>query len=206
MRIVESKGQLERKIKKALAEETNARIKKNLPKITKKIKSLIPIWIRQQPEVYSILSDGVFGSLNAQFGFLPGTSEPAIDAIINAISSTVQVEFKQDKNSLKGGVIFYIQSDDFYNLLSLPEAVIPTLSGSLPWLYWLLIEGNKTIVSGYTYEPDTSGRSGGGTMKLGQSWRVPSQFAGNQTNNFITRALNDRDKELTEILKGALND
>jgi hypothetical protein len=38
-------------------------------------------------------------------------------------------------------------------------------------------------------------------MTTGSLWRVPPQFAGTLQNNFITKALSNREKELTVILK-----
>ena len=42
-------------------------------------------------------------------------------------------------------------------------------------------------------------------MVLGKAWRVPIQFAGTTEDNFISRALEGREKELSSILRGALN-
>ena len=69
---------------------------------------------------------------------------------------------------------------------------------------WLLLEGTRTIVSSYAYEPDNSGRSGGGTMRLGGIWRVPPQFAGTASENFVTRMFENKDKQIQPILKGLL--
>jgi hypothetical protein len=71
----------------------------------------------------------------------------------------------------------------------------------LHWLDWLLRQGSAVIVSGYQYTPKRDGRSGGGVMTMGSLWRVPPQFAGTLQNNFITKALSNREKELTVILK-----
>jgi hypothetical protein len=205
IKLVDSKAQFARAVNKALSEELNNNLKKNKDRALKQVKSLIPAWIEEQPEIQSILDQGVFGSLNAQFGFIVGTAPEAVSAIVSAVSESVFVEFGQVKSDLSGGITFYFQPDTFSNLLSLPQASIPALTGPLPWLEWLLTRGSTTIVSGYSYNPDDSGRSGGGTMRLGSAWRVPPQFAGTIEDNFISRALLNREKELSSILRGAIN-
>lgn len=203
IKILQSNIDINRQINKSLAEDIRRNLKKNQNAAINRVKYLIPFWIKEQPEIASILEEGVFGSLNAQFGFIQGTASGAVDAICAAVTNAIQVEFDVDDN-LEGGITFHFQPNDFYNVLGIPEANIPALSGPLPWLYWLLTQGTATIVSGYEYKPDNSGRSGGGTMVAGRAWRVPPQFSGTLENNFIIRALQNREKELTSILEEAL--
>jgi hypothetical protein len=191
-------------MQKALAKDINLKLKKNRAKIELKIKTLVESWIRQQPEIASISQESIPFSLNAQFGFFPGTSSNAVDSICSAVADAISVELNVINDKLEGGIIFYFQPDDFKNLLDLPEANIQTISANLPWLDWLLNQGTRTIVSGYEYKPDNSGRSGGGKMVLGKAWRIPPEFAGNSNNNFITRALENKDSELLPILQDML--
>jgi hypothetical protein len=74
----------------------------------------------------------------------------------------------------------------------------------LHWLDWLLIQGDTVVVIGYSYVPSALGISGGGTMKQGGSFRVPPQYSGNRSNNFITRAFDSREKQIEKILGGLL--
>lgn len=203
IRLIDSDIQIKKKIFEALSEDINKNLKKNYTKAQDRIKSLIPLWIKEQPEIASILDEGVSESLNAQLGFISGTASGAVEAIVFAVSESIKIELDLN-NKLNGGVTFYFQPESFSNLLSLPEANILALSGPLPWLNWLLTQGTATIVSGYTYEADNSGRSGGGTMVAGKAWRIPPQFSGTIENNFITRALQNRDKELKSIMEEAL--
>ena len=57
------------------------------------------------------------------------------------------------------------------------------------------------IIMGYKYVPSSDGRSGGGSMEGGGSWRVPPQFSGTEDNNFITRALSGRNLDLESMMK-----
>ena len=204
IKLVDSDSEIEKKINLAIADELNTRIRKNTNRVKEMIEFGIRAWIRATPEVNNLLSDGVINSLNSQFGFPPGQAAPSVDAIVELIVSTIEVKIRPIDKKLKGGVDFLIQPSDLRNLLGLTEGFIISASGPLHWLSWLLTEGTSTIVYGYTYTPDFSGRSGGGTMSSGGVWRVPPEFAGILADNFITRALFNHDRELAAILEELL--
>lgn len=204
--LIDTDREIERKINASIAEEMNARVKKNTVRVKKQILQAIPDWIRHQPEIQSLDKEGTPGSLNAQFGLLPGQGDLATSQIINAVMSSLEVRVKQIDKNLRGGIEFSIQPEDMRNLLGLPSGTTITGDTILPWLEWLLIAGTQTIVFGFNYSPDFSGRSGGGTMEAGGVWRIPPEYAGALRDNFITRALFARDRELKTILQGIFND
>lgn len=203
IKLLESNREIQKKIFDTIFEEIDRKLRKNKAKAEAKIKLMIPGWIAEQPEVDSILAEGMLGSLNAQLGFGAGTSIRHIEAIKNGIVNSIYAEIDFKKN-LTGGITFYIQPIDFSNLLGSPWAFIATESAPLSWLNWLLIQGSRTIIVDYEYKPDFAGRSGGGIMIGGSVWRIPPQFAGTVDNNFITRALQNRDKELQSVMEEAL--
>jgi capsid portal protein len=58
---------------------------------------------------------------------------------------------------------------------------------------------------GYQYEGIPGfGRSRGGIMSEGGSWRVPPQYTGTLDDNFVTRALTNREKDIEKLLKAEL--
>ena len=63
----------------------------------------------------------------------------------------------------------------------------------LDWLKWLLLYGDRTIISGYefTIKNDNKSRTGRGIMQgsVSGSWRVPSDYAGNVDNNWIIKGI-----------------
>jgi hypothetical protein len=199
--IVETNRQIEGMINRSISESINKKLKSNSKRVINKIKSMIPTWIQEQKEIMSLISDGVPGSLNAQFGLVPGQSITAAAAIINAISESIVVDIPSIKSDLKGQILFKIQPEDFNNLLNLSEGYVQTLSRNLHWLDWLLTMGGTAIVTGYEYQPSNDGRSGGGTMVSGNVWRVPSAYSGTTDNNFVTRALSNREKQISDTLK-----
>jgi len=205
VKILESNKQIEGLINQSLSSQVNNTIRSNYKKVTNNIKLMIPSWISEQKEVASLLSQGVRGSLNAHFGLPPGMPVLSVAAIVSAVSEsiTVEIEIPKIDKSLRGSVLFRIQPDDFGNLLGLPEGFVVTKSGTnLHWMNWLLTMGGTPVVVGYDYTPSSLGRSGGGTMVGGTAWRVPSEHTGTVDDNFITRALENREQDITNALRG----
>tara|TARA_Y100000356_G_scaffold86960_1_gene72574 strand:+ start:174 stop:809 length:636 start_codon:yes stop_codon:yes gene_type:complete len=206
IKLLESDNDIITKINKSIARRFNVLIKRRAKIVQNDIKRLIPSWISEQPEVISLNSDGTDGSLNAQFGLRPGQSAIVIADIINAISESIFVHITPvSPVNLSGGISFSIQPTDFKNLISLSSGIVATEKlQQLHWLDWLLTEGDRVIIAGYEYVPSDGGRSGGGTMKLGRSFRVEPSFSGTVDDNFVTRAFAGRDKQLANLLSKLL--
>ena len=206
IKLLESDNDIITKINKSIARRFNVLIKRRAKIVQNDIKRLIPSLISEQPEVISLNSDGTDGSLNAQFGLRPGQSAIVIADIINAISESIFVHITPvSPVNLSGGISFSIQPTDFKNLISLSSGIVATEKlQQLHWLDWLLTEGDRVIIAGYEYVPSDGGRSGGGTMKLGRSFRVEPSFSGTVDDNFVTRAFAGRDKQLANLLSKLL--
>lgn len=205
IRLTEPFSVINKKINFAMAEELNKRMRKNSRRSVNMFKVIIPNWIMEQPEVSSLLANGVPISLNAQFGLSPGNAQEAVKEIVSAVATSMTVKFMPISPKLKGGVQFDFQSADFANLLGLADGHQYTKLGvDLHWLDWLLTKGDTTIIKGYHYEPSSEGRSRGGTMKMTGSFRIPPEHAGTITNNFITRAFDNRERQISQILSNLL--
>lgn len=195
----------QKKIEEMIAEQTtdylNRKIRKNYARVVNSLRQKIPFWIRSQPEIQSLLSEGIPGSLNALFGLYGGDAARATVDIIEAIKQSTTIKIDKINRRYQGNVEFSFQPSDFSNLLNLGSGhVITEKSDDLHWLEWLLTIGDTAIIVGYRYEPKASGRSGGGIMTKGSFFRVPPQFSGTLENNFITRALLGREKEIEPIM------
>ena len=205
LKILESNSQIKDKIYEAIVEEINKRIFKNKKKVTTSLQNAVKLWVGAQPEIASLRANSSAGSLGSQFGLTSATSDVVADRIISAVASSTVVRIHPIKNNLKGTVEFNFQRSDFINLLNLQSGHVITEKGTdLHWLDWLLTKGDTTIITGYTYIPGPFGRSGGGEMNIGGLWRVPPEFSGTVTNNFITRSFKGTEKETADILKGLL--
>lgn len=206
IKLIDTIKDVEKKVNAAIAVEINTILFQNQSKILQESKSLVSKWIASQPEMIDLQSS-VPGSLAGQFGLYPGQGQSSVISIINSIENAITINFKKFDNKLLGGVEVNFQPLDFLNLLNLPQGIVNYKDGQLKWLDWLLTKGDTTIVVSYQYNPSTGiGRSGLGNMIKGGSFRVPPQFSGTDSNNFITRALvgPEQEKRITDIFKRVL--
>jgi hypothetical protein len=173
---------------------------RNSEKTKSKIHAFVERCVAEQPEIDSLKAGGQ-GSLAAQFGIPAGQESSVTDSIVAAIVAATKVNITRFNRQLQGKIEISFQPADFANLLALPGGSVNTNLGvKLDWLHWLLQEGNRVIIVGYEYVSNNNGRSRGGVMRTGESWRVPTQFAGTLEDNFITRAFANREKELQGLL------
>ena len=200
--LLQTDSQIQNEIYKVLAKEFNTILSRNKNKIIQPFRQAIQGWLLESPEINSLNSQGEVGSLNAVFGLSPGSGPSAVSAIISEVANSVEVNItKISPKDLSGGLEFRFQNKDFSNLLSLPQGrQVTELGSDLHWLDWLLTKGDAVIVKGFFYDPSDEGRSGGGTMKIGGTFRVPPVFSGTPDNNFITRAFVGRDAQISKIL------
>jgi hypothetical protein len=130
-----------------------------------------------------------------------------VDDIINSVVNSLSFSFNPIDNQLNGGITIELQPSDFQNLLSLQSGHVVYSQGDLHWLNWLLTMGNSVIIANYNYSPQSgAGRSRQGIMKFGGSFRVPPQYSGTDTDNFITRALTGsaQEDQITQIINTEL--
>lgn len=162
--------------------------------------------ISSQPEYDSLVS----GSLRSEFGIPDASSR--ISEIFQTIKSGVGVTRNKPRvvgSKISGGIKFQMIRSDFQDLLSLGASTLTTEKGSqLNWLQWLLLEGDSVIISDYKFTagPSIYSRTGSGIMQQSQGafWRVPPEFAGNISNNWITRAIEDASSEINKTITNLL--
>lgn len=202
---VETNSSFKSKVYSAISIQLNKLLFRKRGAIVRDIRALIPVWVRSQPEMVELANRSGIGSLAAQFGLVYGTGPEAVDAIVNAITDSVALDItKVDKKTLRGGIKVRFMTATFAELLGIKEGFVRTEEGEdLHWLKWLLLDGFKAVVTGYHFQFKRAGRSGGGYMRKGGTWRVPPQFAGTEKDNFVTRALTGKKQEqdIAEVFK-----
>lgn len=202
---IETDNSFKSKVYGAVASQINRILFRKRAAIIRDIRALIPGWVRSQPEMIDLTNNGGIGSFAAELGLVSGTGPEAVDAIVIAMTNSFALDIKNvDSKNLRGGVIAKFMPATFASLLYLPEGVVSTDKGeSLHWLRWLLLDGFKVIVTGYSFRFKNTGRSGGGYMKKGGVWRVPPEYAGTSSDNFITRALTgpENENQIAEVFK-----
>ena len=206
IKLTDSPSQISNNINLSIAQYLNDKIKKNKLSTINKIKSYIPAWINSQPEILSLQSQTT-NTLFALFGLRSGSTNSIVDDIINSVVNSLSFSFNPIDNQLNGGITIELQPSDFQNLLSLQSGHVVYSQGDLHWLNWLLTMGNSVIIANYNYSPQSgAGRSRQGIMKFGGSFRVPPQYSGTDTDNFITRALTGsaQEDQITQIINTEL--
>lgn len=205
--ITDTDDYIQKEVNRILASEINKAVRENQAKVLRRFKNSLAVWLNNTPEIANLVARGP-NTLNAQFGLVPGTAAIAVSDIVKAIQNSVVTNFvKFEPNSLRGSFQFAVQPTDFRNLLNLPMGTVISEKGEpIDWLRWLLTEGDSVIIYGWSYSPGAKGRSGGGNMVEVGNWSIINpRYTGTIADNFVTRALIDRESEMTLLLEGLLD-
>ena len=187
--IIETNEQIQQLILKALLRDVGKTMTKSAKILKSKLPSIIESAIISQPEYTSLVS----GTLREEFGIPDAASK--IEKLLQVWKN---VEVNYTRPTIKGGQIFskitiYAIRSDYSDVMGLSAAFQKTKKGqNLPWLDWLLNQGDKVIIKEYEIvDGKKNGRAGKKVMKknVKGKWSVPSSFAGNPNNNWITRAI-----------------
>lgn len=189
LQLTESIREIETKIINAMIQDLDVAILKSVPIISLAIGSEIETLIRES-DIYRRLLNG---DLKRHFG-LTGAGEK-LDSIVNNIVAHIEVKYKKLQNvgnNIIGGIEINVLRSGFVDLITLEAAIQETEKGDkLPWLDWLLLQGNKLLIADYSivFKPG-EGRSGA-IMIYDEDgfWKVPSDASGTINNNWLTRVL-----------------
>jgi len=204
MRIIENDSTIRQMMLNALLEDVRDTFNKSIPQIKDKIQNLIIDAIKNSPEYSSLVS----GQLRAELGIPDAASK--IEELLNVWTTNINVEIKQFKVTnmgLYGGFSINCIKSDFSDVLGTSAAQVEDkIRGySLPWLNWLLLEGGKILVKDHVVVVGSStfSRTGEAIMRTStsSSWRVPPEFAGTERDNWITRAIDQLDDQISKIFQ-----
>ncbi len=203
LKVTESEKDISKLILDHLTNQINKIIDKALPTIIQNIQTLVKESLISEPEYASLKA----GTLRAEFGI---SNTENVDLVIDAMVSTINITrnpIKSNNNGLTGGFkLTMIKSDDINGLIYTDiGSVNDSEKGySLPWLEWLLLQGNKTIIKNYSVSYTSNPRSRSGLALMIESnsnWRVPSNFSGTQSNNWTTRAISKINDKIIEVIQ-----
>ncbi len=204
LKLVESDKDIQQSMLNAMLPE----IKKIIDRAIIKIKNGLPAIVRQAivdtPE-YDSLS---YGKLNYEFGIDNISSK--LSSLLSVWSTNITYSYQAPKisnNKIKSSFSASMIKVDFSDVLYTDyAALVDTARGyTLPWLEWLLLEGNKTIVKNYevVFSPSKFSRTGVALMRpSSRSWKVPSEFSGTISDNWITRAIDKAEPQIQKLLDG----
>jgi hypothetical protein len=207
LKLIESNSEIRRAILENLISELDIVIAKSLPTITKKIQTLVIASLKQEPEYTSLIS----GKLKAEFG-IPDSSK--VDAVVDALAQTLEVvanKLRPSTVGISGGFkLRMMESDTMSGVIYTDIASVIDDDGyTLPWLEWLLLQGNQIIVRNYTVRMGSNPYSRSGLAIMvhsDSSWRVPPEFAGTERNNWTTRAIDRIESEVYTIISETIQD
>jgi hypothetical protein len=194
-------SEFSKNIKKEITSVFSAKIPPVISSIRTRLQKELKEKISQSQEWQEIVS----GKLRGELG-IPDTS--GLDDILETWTSGIIVEF--NKNKELGSIQIRMIRSDYSDVLSLPDSsfVYSSRNGSkvIEWLRWLLLEGPGIIVIGYDFVPSNKGRTGLGIMVRSRNgWKVPDQYAGTSTDNFVTRSLVDIYSTIETVVSQEVN-
>lgn len=205
--ILENSKQIQDAMLKALLPQVSSFMHKVITTIKKELPEIVREAIFNSPEYTSILG----GDLKYQFG-LPDSSSK-LNGLITIWTNNIDIEYVKPSISngqIKSKFSASMIRADYSDVLGTDYAKMnDTQRGySLPWLKWLLLDGNQILIeeSVIVLGPNPNSRTGFAVMKPSATgfWRVPTEFAGTVQDNWLTRAINDSSPRINNLLNRAL--
>ncbi|NBX98090.1 hypothetical protein EBQ81_04485 [bacterium] len=205
--ILENSKQIQETMLRTLLPQVSSFMHKVITTIKKELPEIVQEVIFNSPEYTSILG----GDLKYQFGLPDSASK--LNGLINIWTNNINIEYVKPSISngqIKSKFSASMIRADYSDVLGTDYAKMnDTQRGySLPWLQWLLLDGNQILIeeSVIVLGPNPNSRTGFAVMKPSRtgSWRVPSEFAGTIQDNWLTRAVNDASPKINNLLNRAL--
>jgi len=175
------------------------------------IKKEVPIVVQNSilnsPEYDALVA----GQLKYEFGIPDAGAK--VNSLLNHWISNMSINYTKPvitNNTIKSSFSINMINSDFSDVLYKEFSfVIDNKNGySLPWLRWLLLEGNSILVSKYEvlFGSNRNSRTGFAVMTPStRSWKVPSVYSGTENDNWITRSLDSAKDQIYSILEKSLS-
>lgn len=205
--ILENDQQINKAVMSALLPEVISFMNNAISTIKRELPDVLQNAIMNTPEYSSLLN----GKLKYEFG-IPD-SNTKLSGLINTWIDNIRYPYMKPTivgNKIKSTFEANAVRVDFAEVLYTDDAlVIDSIRGyNLPWLEWLLLEGNKTIISKQevVIGPNQFSRTGNALMRnSNKSWKVPSEFSGTISDNWITRAIDGVEGNIQSLLDKAFS-
>lgn len=203
--ITDSKQDIENKILKALLPQCKKFMDNAVSVIKAELPGILYAAITSRPEYMSLVA----GTLRLEFG-IPDANVKVASLIDTWISN---IEYNYVKPVMSGSKInssisAQFVKADFSDVINSDDANVITSEYTLPWLKWLLLDGSAIIVPKHNvvFGPNPRSRTGDAIMRQSVSgWKVPAEYAGRSSDNWITRAISDSESNVRNLLKKALS-
>ena len=206
LRLLTTDAQFAATVSFLAAPKINKLLRKAKPLIQRRVSDLLRTAIEGSLTIRS-LEDGV---LKVDFGLEDGMADSATRDIVNAVVSSLVVEFQSPKSKRSltlGSLSIRIDPGTVAALVqvSTTAGIYNSNGHNISWLNWLMTKGTEVVVEEFdvvSTEYDERSRSGGGFMiKTGGAFRVAPEFAGTPGDNFITRAIIANQNNISNIIR-----
>lgn len=190
-KVLESVKDLSDKVSQIIESKISTIFNRVGPISEKELGNLLKNSLKSQPEYTSLKS----GELRYNFGI---ANVSVVDTLIERLARSITMKIATNKiagNKIDASIIFsFFSEGELESILGSDEANVFTAKGQvLPWLKWLLLEGNEPLVLTHRIyiEPRKASRTGLAIMVPSKngSWRVPPAYVGTESNNWVTRAI-----------------
>lgn len=175
-----------------LVDEIDKVVRELAPRAAQALGRLAARAIREAPEAISLHG----GRLQGELGPENWVRDRAIDEVCRAVEANVVVDVMPTLvrgEKIQGGFTLRLLSKGLRELRdAFDTAAFYSEHGFvIDWLRWLLLNGEDLIIADYHFVPgDQRGsRTGLGLMRKKGSWRVPGEFSGTESDNWLTRAI-----------------
>lgn len=166
-----------------------------IPNIHQNIQELIKEALLSSPEYFSLTA----GSLMGIFGLPDGE---VVRSIVENVANNTKV-------FSKGGAFnIQVSQDDLSDILGLSGATFTSENDyDVPWLKWLLTAGDSIVIADYRVNQTIAAvlevsRTGLAIMtKSNKGFRVPPEYSGTESNNWITRSLDSINDDIARIIE-----
>lgn len=203
LNLIESDSDIKNKILTEMKNHLQQAMIKSIPSIRQLVPSKIKDVLMTEPEYQSLIN----GKLKGEFGL--SNASQKVNEIIDIWINNVRIMISPvtiSGSSIKGGFKLDMIDSSYNDVLANDGAIVidGTSGVVLPWLEWLLLYGNKIIVQNYEVQVGSNPRSRSGMAIMVPSknnWRVPPEFAGTITSNWVTRALSRLDDSILDIIQ-----
>lgn len=163
--------------------------------------------IRSTPTYQSLISNSPI-DLSADFGFIKGQEFARVNPIVNNVVDSLKVTRRDriGRRIASTKIRVFGVPLDHNDILFDDNAFVRSNQYLVPWLEWLLLRGDKTVIDNFKIERGTraaeKGRSRNAIMVIGDGFAVQSRFAGVQGDNFLTDAVKDvfADPSMTNLI------
>jgi hypothetical protein len=187
----------------------------NTKRIENETRYLLQQSIERQREWINLLSGDPRG-LGADFGIPAGSEGARLQKFLEIWLDSVNVttELRLFKKTFRFKIFVNAIKANYEDVLDTQEALVYNINKNntqtLPWLEWLLLFGDRTVIKDHSVRrfarPVKGSRSGKALMKLGGSFAVNPLYSGTLKNNFITDAVKRtvEDPEFRKIFEDAV--